>query len=107
MSQTHAQVEEKQYQTLDQILGDAGSDKYGTFNEDEYWSQLNAMTKSDLQSQAVKMNLLPVDNMKMLRERLLNEFRRHNNSYLKVTGNQRSNDKSVSDIAKQILAEGR
>ena len=36
MSQTHAQVEEKHYQTLDQILGDAGSDKYGTFNEDEY-----------------------------------------------------------------------
>ena len=65
------------------------------------------MTKSDLQNHALKMSLIPVDNMKMLRERLLNEFRRHNNSYLKVTGNQISNDNSVSDIAKQILAEGR
>lgn len=107
LNQTHAKIEEKQYQTLDQILGDSGSDKYGTFNEGEYWSQLNAMTKSDLQNHALKMSLIPVDNMKMLRERLLNEFRRHNNSYLKVTGNQRASDNSVSDIAKQILAEGR
>jgi len=107
MSQTHAQVEEKHYQTLDQILGDAGSDKYGTFNEDEYWSQLNAMTKSDLQSHAVKMNLLPVDNMKMLRERLLNEFRRYNNSYLKVSGTKKVLDNDISDAAKRILAEGR
>jgi hypothetical protein len=53
------------------------------------------------------MSLIPVDNMKMLRERLLNEFRRHNNSYLKVAGNQRASDNSVSDIAKKILAEGR
>jgi hypothetical protein len=107
LNQTHAKIEEKQYQTLDQILGDSGSDKYGTFNEDEYWSQLNAMTKSDLQNHALKMSLIPVDNMKMLRERLLNEFRRHNNSYLKVTGNQRVSDNNVSDIAKKILAEGR
>jgi len=107
LNQTHAKVEEKQYQTLDQILGDSGSDKYGTFSEDEYWSQLNAMTKSDLQSHAVKMNLIPIDNMKMLRDRLLNEFRRHNNSYLKVSGTKRVLDNDVSDAAKRILAEGR
>jgi len=53
------------------------------------------------------MNLIPIDNMKMLRERLLNEFRRHNNSYLKVSTNKRVTDTSVSDIAKRILAEGR
>lgn len=107
LNQTHAKVEEKQYQTLDQILGDSGSDKYGTFSEDEYWSQLNAMTKSDLQSHAVKMNLIPIDNMKMLRDRLLNEFRRYNNSYLKVSGTNRVLDNDVSDAAKRILAEGR
>jgi len=107
LNQTHAKVEEKQYQTLDQILGDAGSDKYGTFNEDEYWNQLNAMTKSDLQNHAVKMNLIPIDNMKMLRDRLLNEFRRHNNSYLKVSSTKRVLDNDVSDVAKRILAEGR
>ena len=107
LNQTHAKVEEKQYQTLDQILGDSGSDKYGTFSEDEYWSQLNAMTKSDLQSHAVKMNLIPIDNMKMLRDLLLIEFRRHNNSYLKVSGTKRVLDNDVSDAAKRILAEGR
>lgn len=107
LSQTHAKIEEKEYQTLDQILGDSGSDKYGTFSEDEYWSQLNAMTKSDLQNHALKMNLIPIDNMKMLRDRLLNEFRRHNNSYLKVSTNKKVTDTSVSDIAKRILAEGR
>lgn len=107
LNQTHAKIEEKQYQTLDQILGDSGSDKYGTFSEDEYWSQLNAMTKSDLQSHAVKMNLIPIDNMKMLRDRLLNEFRRYNNSYLKVSGTNRVLDNNVSDAAKRILAEGR
>jgi hypothetical protein len=53
------------------------------------------------------MNLLPIDNMKMLRERLLNEFRRHNNSYLKVSGTKKVLDNSVSDAAKRILAEGR
>jgi hypothetical protein len=107
LNQTHAKIEEKEYQTLDQILGDSGSDKYGTFSEEEYWSQLNAMTKSDLQNHALKMSLIPVDNMKMLRERLLNEFRRHNNSYLRVSGNQKAVDNSVSDVAKRILAEGR
>lgn len=107
LSQTHAKIEEKEYQTLDQILGDDGSNKYGTFSEDEYWSQLNAMTKSDLQNHALKMNLIPVDNLRMLRERLMNEFRRHNNSYLKVSTTKKVVDTNVSDIAKKILAEGR
>lgn len=107
LSQTHAKIEEKEYQTLDQILGDSGADKYGTFSEDEYWSQLNAMTKSDLQNHALKMNLIPVDNMKMLRDRLMNEFRRYNNSYLKVSSTKKVLDTSVSDTVKKILAEGR
>lgn len=107
LNQTHAKVEERQYQTLDQILGDSGADKYGTFDEDEYWSQLNAMSKSDLQNHALKMSLIPVDNMKMLRERLMNEFRRHNNSYLKVSGTKKVLDTNVPDAVKRILAEGR
>ena len=60
----------------------------------------------DLKTQSIE-EIWNSDNMKMLRERLLNEFRRHNNSYLKVAGNQRVSDNNVSDIAKKILAEGR
>lgn len=107
LNQTHAKIEEKQYQTLDQILGDNGSNRYGTFNEEEYWSQLNGMTKSDLQNHALKMNLIPVDNLRMLKDRLMNEFRRHTNSYLKVSTTKRVQDDNLSDIAKKILSEGR
>jgi hypothetical protein len=107
LSQTHAKIEEKQYQTLDQIWGDDGAHRYGTFSEDEYMSQLNAMTRSDLQNHALKMNLIPIDNMRMLRERLLNEFRRHNNSYLKVSTTKKVQDDNIPDVAKKILSEGR
>ena len=68
LNQTHAKLEGKEYQTLDQILGDSGGDRYGTFDEEEYLSQLNAMNRSDLQTHAIKMSLIPIDNTQILRE---------------------------------------
>lgn len=39
------------------------------------------MNKSDLQTHATKVGLVPVDDMKMLRNRLLREFDKHISAY--------------------------
>lgn len=106
LNQTHAKLEGQEYQTLDQILGDSGGDKYGTFDEEEYLSQLNAMNRSDLQTHAIKMSLIPIDNTQILRERLMIEFKKHNTSYIKVSTREAGN-KNISKEVKNILSEGR
>jgi len=78
LKQTHGKVEKlAQYSTLDQILGDTGIGKYKTLDEAVYQKQLNEMNKSDLQSHAVEIGLIPVDDRETLETRLLREFRAH------------------------------
>lgn len=105
MSQTHGKTETFKPTTLDQIWGDTGNSKYGTLNEEEYESQLNEMNKSDLQTHATKIGLVPIDDRVRLTKRLLSEFRVHVASYKRPEFKQ-SNPKISKEVAK-ILAEGR
>ena len=105
LSQSHGKEENVQPTSLDQIWGDTGISKYKTLNRDEYQSQLDDMNKSDLQTHATKVGLVPVDDMKMLKGRLVKEFDRHISSYR--TPKSTKDGKNLSKDALKILGEGK
>jgi hypothetical protein len=106
MQQAHGKVEQFEPSTLEQIWGDDGSGTYGTSNENEYLEQLNGMAKVDMQAHATKVGLIPIDNMDILRSRLVKEFRRHLNLYQKPKVRQNPNP-ALSKEVKNILGEGK
>jgi hypothetical protein len=106
LTQAHGKVEEFEPSTLEQIWGDDGTGTYGTSNENDYLEQLNGMAKVDMQAHATKVGLIPIDNVEILKARLVKEFRRHLNLYQKPKVRQRDNP-SISKKAKDILSEGK
>jgi hypothetical protein len=105
LSQAHGKEEEVQPTSLDQIWGDTGVGKYKTLNRDEYETQLSDMNKSDLQTHATKVGLVPVDDAGLLRKRLLREFSKHVSAYKVPQKNV--GDKRMSKAASKILGEGK
>jgi homoserine acetyltransferase len=81
MKQTHGVVEKRDistYRNLDDILGNTGTSKYGTLDENEYVAKIQAMNKSDLQAHAVETaSLIPIDDREQLENRLIREFKIH------------------------------
>lgn len=106
LSQTDGKLETSTFkaQTLSQVWGDDGYDKYSTLNEEEYREKLADMNLSDLQSHATRVDLIPIANRDMLTQRLVKEFQKHVNSY-KISSGKTSN--KGSKVAVDILAEGR
>jgi len=104
LSQTHGKIEGYQPKTLDQIWGDTGMSKYKTLEEDKYMHYLSDMNKSDLQTHASKLGLIPVDDRETLTKRLIKEFRKHVSNYRfpKQQINTTSDQKAL-----RILSEGR
>ncbi len=108
MAQTHGMVEKEDYQptTLNQIFGDDGGWKYKTLDTDEYKHYLTGMNRSDLQSHAIEIGIIPIDNREQLTKRLIREFNRHTVAYKKPV--KKSVDATnVSQDVLDILAEGR
>ena len=105
MMQTHGKIEDIQYKTLDQIWGDNVNSKYQTSNEKEYVNFLNDMNKTDLQSHANKIGLVPIDNRETLTKRLVAEFKKH----LSLFNIPKSKDNTVNlnKKAKDTLSEGK
>ena len=107
LSQTHGKVEENfEPQTLDQIWGDTGAWKYTTMVKEEYIDSLKQMNKSDLQTHATKVGVVPIDNREMLTTRLVKEFNRFTSSY-SVPAKKSEKPKRISKEIKKILSEGR
>ena len=92
--------------TLDQLWGDTGTGrKYNTLDETEYLAYIQDMNKSDLQSHAVRIGMIPVDNRETLEKRLLKEFRVHVAGY--TVPQIKTKSKVPSKEVEKILAEGR
>lgn len=91
--------------TMDQIWGDSGMGKYNTLDESVYEQELLAMAKVDIQDHAKKKGLTPIDNIVVLRSRLLREFRRHVGAYNKPV--EKKDDQKISKEALRILSEGK
>jgi len=109
MSQTHGKVEKPLYTTLEQIWGDTGITRYGTFDEDEYAEELRNMTKSDIQAHANKIGLVPIDNRVELTKRLMKEFVYHKSRYSTIPADIQVNniEANLSPEVRKILNEGK
>lgn len=87
LKQIDAKEETGRPTTLDQIWGDTGLQKYGTNSFDEYQAYLKSMNRSDIQTHAMKVGVLPTDNHEVLIARLEREFKRHVCAYQAPTEN--------------------
>lgn len=109
MSQTHGKEERPLYTTLEQIWGDTGISKYGTFDEGEYLLGLQNMTKADIQAHANKLGLIPIDNRGELTKRLVKEFVYHKSRYSTIPADIQINNitSELSPEVRKILSEGK
>ncbi len=105
LNQTHGKVEGAKPTTLDQIWGDTGLSKYKTLVESEYAGQLGDMSRTDLQTHATSLGIIPVENREILTSRLLREFRKHVSAYT-VPQSQTAKPK-LSQKSLNILKEGK
>lgn len=105
LSQTHGKLENTEFKTLDQIWGDDGSSKYKTLDEKEYKIYLNDLNKSDLQSHASKLGLIPIDDREALTKRLMSEFKKYVSLYKVPKTNL--GKVNLNKEVKNILSEGR
>ena len=107
MDQTHGKTEiEYEPSTLEQVWGNDGLETYGTNDEVKYLETLNGMAKVDMQEHATKVGLIPIDNIEILKGRLVKEFKKHVNAYRRpkvVPGR----DIKLSKAVKDILGEGK
>jgi len=92
--------------TLDQVWGDTGIQKYGTNDFEEYKIYIKGLNRSDIQSHAIKVGILPTDNHEILIARLEREFQRHSATY-QAPPEKIKNNKKISKDVQKILSEGR
>tara|TARA_Y100000593_G_C4152892_1_gene257976 strand:- start:114 stop:497 length:384 start_codon:yes stop_codon:yes gene_type:complete len=105
LNQAHGKQEGVEPTSLDQIWGDSGVSKFKTLDQDEYQNQLDDMNKSDLQTHATKVGLVPIDDVNMLKKRLMKEFTKHVSSFR--TPKTTKGSKNMSKKALKILGEGK
>jgi len=92
--------------TLDQIMGESIS-VYSAASPEQYISELAEMNQTDLQSHAYKVGLIPIEDRKVLVERLVKEYRlwASRNSVISAQpSNIQIND--LNSEARKILREG-
>lgn len=106
MSQTHGKVEKFKPTTLDQIWGADGLSRYSTLNYEEYKEKLNNLDKPRLQAHAMELGLVPIDNMGVLYERLLSEFRLYTKQFVAIADEKPKKQQKVSEEVLKILREG-
>ena len=108
LSQTHGKQETYEPTTLEQVLGANGQSKYGTLDEEMYLNRLNNMNKSDLQTHATQIGIVPIDSRDRLVKTLLQQFRLHVASFRRPTKPINAhNQKQLDPEVAKILALGR
>lgn len=92
--------------SLDQILGETIS-VYKAKNVDEYRQQIAEMNQTDLQSHALKVGLIPIEDRKVLVGRLVQEFERWQ-SKMMPQGNIKGSKvlEDMDEKVRKILREG-
>ena len=107
MQQTHAKDEKFEPTTLDQIWGDTGMTKYGHLDQEKYEKSLKEMTKSDMQSEAHRIGIIPIDNRDQLEKRLIVEFQKYCSAFVKPSTAKGQTNPNISEEGLRILREGR
>jgi len=99
--------------TLDSLIGADISHPYRQNNENDYSEYLSDLNSTDLHRHAEKVGLVPTSERRVLKDRLLREFRRFiasrsvvPNELVRAHTNQDSSASSLSPAARRILREG-
>lgn len=105
LKQAHGKEEDFKPTTLEQIWGYNANSRYNTTTASEYESQLNEMTRTDLEDKSRQYGLVVVQDTVRLRANLLKEF----NQFMSSLRVPKSSIKQLTldEQAKKILAEGR
>jgi hypothetical protein len=106
LTQAHGKVEEFEPSTLEQVWGADGMETYNTLDREEYENQLNGMAKVDMQAHATKVGLIPIDNMDILKQRLVKQFKSHVATYRRPKTKKENGPRLTKEI-KNILSEGK
>ena len=101
-----AKINLKRPVTLDQILGDTGTGRYGTLDENVYTQQLKDMVWSDLQRHATENGIIPTDDRARLINKLIAEFRNYSRKYAHVTAPPQITKEKYSKVAK-LMADAK
>lgn len=101
------------FRTLDSLIGESSSSPYKQNNEADYENYLNELNSTDLHRHAEKVGLAPTNERRVMKERLLREFRKFvamrslvSNEVANNHMNQDSSAGNLSLQARQILREG-
>ena len=107
MEQAHGKEETLQPTTLDQVWGDDGVSKYGTFSKAEYQEHIDNLNKTDLQQHAVKLGIVPVRERARLTKNLMTAFDQHCSKYTKPSEANAGDPTNIDEETLKILSEGR
>lgn len=96
------------YRSIDDILGER-QHLFGCNTIEAYEAKIDDMDMADLQEHALDLELRPIDNRSVLKDRLLNEFRKRLSKYTGSAVQESSvieNPSKVNEI-KKLLAGGK
>ena len=101
------------FRTLDALLGESSSSPYKQSSESTYEEYLNQLNSTDLHRHAEKVGLVPTVDRRVLKDRLMREFRKFVASRSMVSSdlasshmNQNSSPSNLSVDVQKILREG-
>jgi len=109
LNQAHGKDESSEFQpvTLDQIWGDDGNGRYNTMDRDKYYDWIHEITRSELFHHASKLGIVPIDNLSLLRQRLMKEFSKHVSMYRFPANAKNQTTHKLSSEIRKILDEGK
>ena len=106
LKQIDGKVDKQKPTTLEQLWGGTGGGEYGTLDEKEYESKLDAMNLTDLQKHALEKGLIPKNDEKILKQRLMNLFASHVNKFKSPPSPKRPNPQKIKE-AIAVLSLGK
>ena len=99
-------IAQNKFGSLDQILGETIS-VYKAKTVDEYRAQIAEMNQTDLQSHALKVGLIPIEDRKVLVGRLVQEFERWRSTMIpQGSTNHGVKIEDMDERIRKILREG-
>jgi hypothetical protein len=93
--------------TLDQLFGFDNGSKFGTLDYSEFEKRLDAMSLSEIQEEAQKINIPPIDDKERLKRTLKNEFRIYASNYNVPKSPAPVDPSKVNQVVKDLMKEGK
>lgn len=113
LEQVDAKFVDGEVRTLSSLIGEDRVSPYSTANTEEYESYINELNLTDLHRHAEKVGLVPAHERRVLKERLLREFRKFVLARSVLSEQQINNHLNVDTMgstlskeAQKILREG-